>query len=159
MDFRNIAVLAVISLLLFGTACAQKTVNDFKIDGTYDAAYNGNNHSLYLNQKQDSGIAIFKNVAGDVDEDDGAHDNLIHEGGRDYLTSGEDMKIDKNSDNTFNFTDYDYCQHGIGEVIKCDGDEYVVVFFAKESSHVNNPDLITKLNEFNKDNDVKATGL
>ena len=156
MDVRNVVFLLVISLLLFGIACAHKTVNDFEIDESYAASYNGSYHSLYLNQNQDSGIAIYKIASGDVDEDDDAHDNIVHDDGMDYLTPDDDMKIDKNSDNTFNFTDYDNAQHGIGEVIDVDGDSYAVVFFAKGTDDVDNSELIYHLHDFNEDNDVDA---
>lgn len=158
MDIRNIIFLLVVSLLLFGTACAQKNVNDFKIDESYSGLYNGSFHSLYVNQNRGSGIVIFKNVVGDVDEDDDVHDNLIHGAGRDYLTPDDDMKIDKNPDNTFNFKDYDHVEHGVGEVIEYDGDSYTIVFWAKDSSHIINNDLISQLNKFNKDNAVKVIG-
>ena len=156
MDGRNVLFLFVVSLLLFGTACAQKTVNDFEIDESYAGAYNGSYHSLYLNQNLDSGIAIYKIAAGDVDEDDDAHENLIHDDGRDYMTPDDDMKIDKNSDNTFNFTDYDHGQHGVGELIDVDGDSYVVAFFEKGTGSVDCTNLISQLSQFNKDNDVDA---
>ena len=155
MDFRNILFLLVISLLLFGTAAAQKNVNDFQIDESYNHAYNGTCSSLYLNEKQDAGIIVFKNAAGDVDDDNDAYDGLIHDDGREYITADDDMKIDRNSDNTVNFTDYDHSQHGVAEVITVDGDEYIVVFWAKDTADANNSDLASQLNDFNKDNNVK----
>lgn len=66
------------------------------------------------------------------------------------------MKIDNNSDNTLNFTDYDHATHGVSEVVKAGGDEYIVVFWAKDSSKIDNSDLVSLLNDFNKDNSVKA---
>ncbi len=144
----------VSSLLLFGAVCAQKNVTDFQIDESYTHAQDGNNYSLYLNGKQDSGITVYKYlVDGD---DDGAYEDLIHDNGCDYLTPDDDLKVDKNSDNTVNFTDYDHAQHGVAEVINVDGESFVVVFWAKDTSDVNNSDLMSKLNEFNKDNDVKV---
>lgn len=65
------------------------------------------------------------------------------------------MKVDKNSDNTANFTDYEHAEHGVVEVIDVDGTQYIVVFWAKDSSNVSNSDLMSQLNEFNKDNNVK----
>lgn len=159
MDFRNVLFLLLISLLLFGTACAQKTVNDFQVDESYSSAYNGTYHSLYLNEKQDSGMAIYKNVVRDADDDnenDEAHDDLIHDEGKEYLTPDDDIIIDKNSDSTFNFTDYDHAEHGVGEVVECDGEEFIVVFWAKDISYVDSGDLMSQLKEFNEDNDVKA---
>ncbi|MBQ6512470.1 hypothetical protein [Methanobrevibacter sp.] len=156
MNFKNIFLLLFISLLLFGTVCAQKNVNDFQVGESYKHAYDGNQYSLYLNEKQDSGITIYKYLAGDVDDDNDAYDNLIHDEGRDYLTSDDDFKIDKNSDNTANFTDYDHAEHGVVEVVSIDGEDFVVVFWAKDTSNTNNSDLISLLNEFNKDNNVKA---
>lgn len=153
---RNVLLLLFFSLLLFGTVCAEKTVNDFEINDSYNQAYNGSYNALYLNEKQDSGITIYKNLVADVDDENEAYDDLIHDDGRDYLTPDDDMKVDKNSDNTVKFTDYDHAQHGVGEVIDCDGTEFVVVFWAKDTSDVNDSDLVSQLNEFNKDNNVKA---
>lgn len=156
MEFKNVLVLLIVSLLLFGTVCAQKTVNDFEIDEAYEGAYNGSYHSLYLNGNQDSGVAIYKYVVGGIDEDDDSHDNIIHDDGRDYLTSDDDMKVEKNSDNTFNFTDYDHAIHGVGEVMENDGNSFIVVFLAKDTSDVNNTYLNSQLNEFNDDNNVSV---
>lgn len=143
----------IISLLLFGAVSAQN-VTDFQIDKSYSNAYNGSYYSLYLNDQQDSGVTIYKALAEDDDND--AYDGLIHDEGKEYITPDDDMKIDKNSDNTINFTDYDYATHGVSEVINVDDVDYVVVFWAKDSSNVNNADLMAKLNEFNKDNKVQA---
>ena len=156
MDFKNILLLLFISLLLFGTVCAQKTVNDFQVDESYNNAYNGTSNSLYLNEKQDSGITIYRYLAGDVDDDNDAYDDLIHDEGKDYLTPDDDFKIDKNADNTANFTDIDHAQHGVVEVVNVDGEDFVIVFWAKDTSNVTNSDLISQLNEFDKDNNVKA---
>ena len=60
MDLRNIIFLAVVSLLLFGAVSAQKNVDDFMIDDSYDNAFTGKCCSLYLNEKQDSGITVYK---------------------------------------------------------------------------------------------------
>jgi hypothetical protein len=108
-----------------------------------------------LNEKQDAGIAVFKNAAGEADDND-AYDNLLHDEANDYLTPDDDYKIDKNADNTFNFTDSDNAEHGVGEVISCDGEDYTVIFWAKDTSDVNNSDLISQLNDFNNANDVEA---
>ena len=156
MDFKNILLLLFISLLLFGTVCAQKTVNDFQVDESYNNAYNGTSNSLYLNEKQDSGITIYRYLAGDVDDDNDAYDDLIHDEGKDYLTPDDDFKIDKNADNTTNFTDIDHAEHGVVEVVNVDGEDFVIVFWAKDTSNVTNSDLISQLNEFDKDNNVKA---
>ena len=66
MDFKNILFLVFVTALLFGVAYAQGGVNDFKIDDSYNSAYNGTYHSLYLNEKQDSGVAIYKNANDDA---------------------------------------------------------------------------------------------
>lgn len=156
MDFRNVLFLLVISLLLFGAVCAQKTVNDFQVDKSYEHVYNGNYHSLYIHEKQLSGIAIYRYMVGDEDNDN-IGDDLVHDDGKDYLIGEEgDITVAKNSDNTVNFTDKDYAEHGIAEVISCDGEQFVVVFWAKDVSDVNSSDLISQLNQFNKDNNVKA---
>lgn len=153
MDLRKIAILLVTSMLLFGAVSAQKTVNDFQVDGSYNHAYKGNYSSLYLNANQDSGITVYKEFG---DDDNDAYDDLIHDEGKDYITPDDDFKIDKNSDNTVNFTDYDHAQHGVAEVIDCDGENFIVVFWAKDTSNVSNSDLVSQLNDFNKDNNVNA---
>lgn len=95
MDFKNIFILLFVSSLLFGAVSAQKTVNDFQVDESYNKAYNGTSNSLYLNEKQDSGITIYRYLADDVDDDNDAYDDLIHDEGKDYLTPDDDFKIDK----------------------------------------------------------------
>ena len=147
------AILVVISMLLFGAVSAQKTVNEFQIDGSYNNAYDGTYCSLYLNGNQDSGITVYKEFG---DDDNESYDGLIHDEGKDYLTSDDDFKLDKNSDNTVSFTDYDHAEHGVAEVIDCGGENFIVVFWAKDTSDVSNSDLVSQLNEFNKDNNVNA---
>ncbi len=139
-----------------GAVSAQKNVNDFQVDKSYNSAYYGTYNSLYLNEKQDSGITIYKYLVGDVDDDNDAYDNLIHDEGRDYLTPDDDMKVDKNADNTANFTDSDHAQHGVVEMVNIDGEDFVIVFWAKDSSNISNSDLISQLNEFNKENHLEA---
>lgn len=141
MDLRNIFVLMAISLLLFGAVSAQKNVSDFQVDNL-NGTYTGSYFTLYLNEKQDSGVTIYKNLAGDTDEGD-AYEHLIHDDGREYITLDDDMKVDKNSDNTANFTDYEHAEHGVVEVIDVDGTQYIVVFWAKDSSNVSNSDLMS----------------
>ena len=148
-------LLLLISFLLFSTVCAQKTINDFQIDESYNQTLDENVYSLYLNENQDSGIIIYQYSDGDVD-DDNAYDDLMHENCKDYLTPNDNFTLNKNSDNTANFTDIDLAQHGVVEVITCDGEDFVIVFWAKESSNVTTADLISQLNDFNKDNNVNA---
>ena len=66
------------------------------------------------------------------------------------------MKIDKNSDNTANFTYYEHATHGVSEVIKVDGEQFIVVSWAKDSSNIDNAKLISILNDFNKNNKVES---
>ncbi len=154
MDFKNILVFVVISLLLFGAVSAQKTVNDFKVDESYGHAYNGSYTSVYLNEKQDAGVTVYKEFGDDGADE--AYDDLIHDEGMDYLTPDDDMGIDKNSDNTVRFTDYDHAQRGVAEVINSDGENFIVVFWTKDSSALSSSDLNSQLNDFNKDNNVNA---
>lgn len=156
MNFRYILLLVCISFLLFGTVCAQKTVNDFQVNESYNHAYNGTSNSLYLNANQDSGITIYRYLGSDVDDDHDAYDDLIHDDGKDYLTQDDDFRLDKNSDNTANFTDIDHAQHGVVEVINCDDENFVIVFWAKDTSNVTTADLISQLNDFNNGNNVSA---
>lgn len=159
MNLKEIFFICVVFALLVGSVCAAKDVNDFKIDKSYNGAYNGSYYSLYLNGKQDAGIVIFKNVDDDAYDDienNDAYDHLIHDDGREYTHADDDFKLDKNADNTCNFTDYEHAEHGIVEVVSSGGEQYIVVFWAKDNGSVNNSDLASLLTQFNKDNDVKA---
>ncbi len=158
VDAKKIFLILIVSTMLIGSVCAAKGVNDFVVDKSYENVHNGTYYSLSLNEKQDAGIAIFKNVNDDAyeNESDDAYDNLIHGDGQDYLTADEDMKIDKNSDNTVDFTDMDHGEHGVAELIDCDGQQFIVVFWAKDTSDVKKSDLSSLLNDFNKDNNVDA---
>ena len=158
MNVKGILFILVVSLLLFGSAYAAKGVNDFTVDSNYENVHGGNYHSVYLNGQKDSGITIYKNVNDDLydNENDDAYDNLIHDDGREYITPDADMKIDKNADNTANFTDYDHASHGVGEVINIDGESFVVVFWAKDTSNAGDADLMSLLTQFNKDNGASA---
>ena len=111
---------------------------------------------MYLNGNKDSGVAIYKNVNDDLYDNlnDDSVDYIVHDDGREYLVVDDDMQISKNADNTANFTDYDHAEHGVVEVVEIGGNQYVVVFFAKDSSNTTNADLMAKLTAFNKDNNV-----
>ena len=155
MNYKGILMLLVVSLLFMGSVCAQN-VTDFKVDQTYGNSHGSSDYSLYLNGKQDAGVIVFRDLANDIDDDD-AYDDLIHDDGIDYLTPDDDFKMDKNSDNTVTFTDYDHAQHGVSEVIKSNGQTFVVVFWAKDTSGINSNDLMSQLNQFNANNGVSAS--
>ncbi len=147
----------MISALLIGGACAA-SVNNFKVDQTYKNVYSSDYYSVYADGNQNSGILIFKNVNDDVYDDvvnDDIFDNVIHHDGREYIFPDDDMKIDKNSDNSANFKDYDHATHGVSEVVKVNGEEYIVAVWAKDSSNINGSNLMSKLTQFNKNNNVK----
>lgn len=158
MDIKKIIFALLFSALLIGSACSA-SVNDFDVDKTYKSLYNSEYYSIYSNDNQDSGILIFQNVDDDKYDDmvnDDILDNVIQHDGKEYIIPDDDMKLDKNPDNTANFTDYDHATHGISEVIKVDGQEFIAVFWAKDTSNINNGDLISKLNDFNKNNNVEV---
>ena len=97
-----------------------------------------------------------KNVNDDVYDDvenDDILDNVIHHDGREY-TYGDDMAISKNADNTIKFTDYDHGTQGVSEVVGQDGNQFIVVFWAKNSSGLDSAKLMSMLNDFNKNNNV-----
>ncbi len=158
MNIKPIIFLIAIGALLVGSAYAAG-VNDFKVDSKYSSEYQGQYYSFYLNKDKDAGIAIYKNVDDnvydDVDNDD-VNDHLIPDDGREYITGDDDLAISKNADNTANFTDYGHATHGDVEVVKSGGEEYIVVFFAKDSSKIKDSDLTSLLEQFNKDNNVEA---
>ncbi|WP_298502377.1 hypothetical protein [uncultured Methanobrevibacter sp.] len=157
MDMKKIFFALVVSALLIGGVCAA-SVNDFKIDNTYKGIYNGEYYSVYTNSNQDCGILIFKNVNDDVYDDienDNILDNVIHHDGREYIVPDDDLKLDVGSDHIANFTDYDHATHGVSEVIDVNGDQYIVVAWAKDSSNMDSAKLLSTLNDFNKNNNVK----
>lgn len=156
MDIKKIIPLLLVSAIMFGAVSAA-SVNDFSIDKSYKNIYSSDYYSVNSNGNQDSGVLIFQNVDDDVYDDlvnDDILEGVIHHDGREYIVPDDDLKLDKNSDNTANFTDYDHATHGVSEVVKVDGQEYIVVFWAKDSSSISTGDLISKLTNFNKDNDV-----
>ena len=158
MDVKKIFFALLVSALLVGGACAA-SVNDFNIDKTYKNEYSSDYYSVYANKNQDIGILVFKNVDDDAYDDkvnDDILDNVIHHDGREYIVADDDMKIDVNSENIANFTDYDHATHGVSEVVKKDGEEFIVAIWAKDSSSIDNSDLISQLNDFNKENNVSA---
>ena len=144
--------------LMMGSACAAG-ISDFQIAKDYKNVIENDYYTINLDDGENSGIAVFKNVNDDAYDDladDDQYDNLVKDDGRDYLTADDDYQLDKKSDNTAEFNDTDDANHGIVEVVKKDGEEYIVVFFAKDTSDVKNSDLSKSLETFNKDNDVKA---
>ena len=158
MDMKKIFFTLAVFALLMGGVCAA-SVNDFKVDSTYQGIYNGEYYAVYTNGNQDSGISIYKNVDDDVYDDienDDILDNVIHHNGREYLVSDDDLKVDVGSDNIANFTDYEHATHGVSEVVDINGEQYIIVAWAKDSSSMDSAKLLSTLNDFNKNNDVKA---
>ena len=71
------------------------------------------------------------------------------------MHSDDDYILKKHNDKTASFKDYDNNEHGIVELIKNnDGQEYIVVFWAKKNNDMKNKDLKLQLEQFNKDNNV-----
>lgn len=156
MDAKIIFSILIVTTLLAGCVCAADNMANFKVDQTFNLN-EGPNYALFLNEKQDSGITIYKNADDDAFGDDNdAFDNLIHDDGREYIIGDDDFKLDKNADNTGNFTDYDHAEHGVVELIKKDGQEYIAVFWAKDTSDIDTAKLTAELTQFNKDNNVEA---
>ena len=158
MDVKKIIFALVVTSLLIGGACAA-SVNDFKIDDTYKNIYEGKYYSVYADSSKDSGVSIYKNVDDDVYDDidnDDILDGVIHHDGRDYIKSDDDMKLDVGSDHITKFTDIDHATHGVSEVVKSGGEEYIVAFWAKDSSDMDTSKMLSALKDFNKDNNVEA---
>ena len=156
MDAKKVFFILIVSTLLVGSACAA-SVNDFKIDKSYKEVYAGDYYSVHADNNQNSGVSVYKNVDDDVYDDvdnDDILDGVIHHDGREYITHDDDLKLDKNNNNIANFTDYDHATHGVSEVVKSGDEEFIVVFWAKDSSDIDNSKLISSLNKFNKDNKV-----
>ena len=74
------------------------------------------------------------------DDNNDPYDGLIHDDGREYIEIDDDMIINKNPDNTANFTDKDHATHGVVELAESNGQQYIVVFFAKDGSNTQNND-------------------
>ena len=70
------------------------------------------------------------------------------------MAADEDFKLDKNSDNTANFTDYDENNMGVVEVVEVDNEKFVIVFWASNGDNADYADLLVQLNDFNKENDL-----
>ena len=64
------------------------------------------------------------------------------------------MNITKNNDSTGHFEDYNHGTHGVVELVKSEGNEFIVISFAKNSSNVKDSDLTKALTAFNKDNNL-----
>ena len=157
MDIKKILFTLLVSALLIGGVCAA-SVNSFDVNKDYKNLYESSYYSVYANGKENSGILIFKNVNDDKYDDkvnDDILDNVIHHDGKEYIAD-DDMKIDVGSDNIVNFTDSEHATHGVSEVVKVDGKEYIVAIWAKDSSKIENSDLISQLNDFNKNNSVEV---
>ena len=158
MDIKKILFTLLVSALLIGGVCAA-SVNSFDVNKDYKNLYESSYYSVYANGKENSGILIFKNVNDDKYDDkvnDDILDNVIHHDGKEYIVADDDMKIDVGSDNIVNFTDSEHATHGVSEVVKVDGKEYIVAIWAKDSSKIENSDLISQLNDFNKNNNVEV---
>ena len=154
MNVKKILFALSIAALLIGSACAASSIGGFKIDEKYDSAYNATDYSMYLNGKNDGGITIYDTVDADSEDDDNLYENLVHDDGHDYIIGDEDFKIDVNKDKTANFTDYDHAQHGVSELVKKADKEYIIVFWAKDGSDIENSKLASELQKFNKDNNI-----
>ena len=156
MNFKGVLFLLLVSSLLIGSACAA-SVNDFKVDNTYKSIYGGEYYSVYTNGNQDAGVCIYKNVNDDIykhRENDDVLDHVIHHDGREYTYGDDDMAISKNADNTIKFTDYDHGTQGVSEVVGQGNNQFIVVFWAKNSSGMDSAKLMSMLNDFNKNNNV-----
>lgn len=157
MNGKVILFMVVISALFVGCAFAANSANDFKVNENYKHAAGNDYYSFNFNDNKDAGCLIFKNVDDDAyDNGSDPYDNIIHDDGREYIHVDDDMKIVKNTDNTANFTDSEHATHGVVEVVDSNGQQYIVVIFAKDGSSTQNSDLISQLAQFNKDNQVKA---
>lgn len=154
MNYKYVSLLVIILLILFGTTFAQKTVNDFKIDEQYNKAYAGFYQSIFLNKHNDSGIAIFQKNPKGIEENASGFGHLIHKDPKDYFNSSEYYKLSQNKDGSYNFTDREYGEHGIVEVVSYAGESYIVVFWAKEYSNVHRSELHPVLINFNKINNL-----
>ena len=155
MNYKKILLAMIVTCLLAGSVCAA-SVNDFNVGNDFKNVYSGQYYSVYTHG-DDSGIIIYKNVNDDVYDDidnDDILDGVIEHDGREYITHDDDMTINKTSDNTANFKDLEHGTHGISEVISANGEQFIVVSWAKDSSNMDIAKLAAVLNDFNKQNNV-----
>ena len=57
MNLKGVLFSVLVSSLLIGSVCAA-SVNDFKVDSTFNGIYNGEYYSVYANGNQDAGVCI-----------------------------------------------------------------------------------------------------
>lgn len=159
VDIKKVFFLMLVSSLMICSVYATSDVTSFNINNNYKQSYNDSYHSLYLNNNHDAGVTVYKNVDDDqydIDDDD-KYDNLIEDDGREYLHADDDYQLKKHKDKTASFKDYENNEHGIVELIKNNnGQEYIIVFWAKNNNDIKNKDLKAQLKQFNKDNNVNA---
>lgn len=157
MDVKKILFAMIVCALFVGVCAAG--VNDFKVDSSYSNVYSGTYYSAYANANQDTGMAIYQNVNDDVYDDmenDDVLDHIIHHDGREYIMADDDLQITVNADHIANFTDYDHATHGVSEVINANGQQYIVVVWAKDNGGIDNAKAMSTLKDFNKNNGVEA---
>ena len=158
MNVKKICLILVIAALFVGCAYASSDIGDFKISEEYDSAYNSTHYCVYLNGKNEGGITIYKNTTCEGHDDSNLYENFVHDDWQDYLTGDDNITIAKNGDDTVNFTDHDHSEHGISEIIKKGDKGYIIVFWAKDGTDIDNSKLMSELQKFNKDNDVEPVG-
>ena len=156
MDGKKILFILIVSTLVVGCAFAANSVNDFKVNNSYKHVAGNDYYSLNMNDNRDAGITIFRNANDDAYGDVDVYDHVLHDDGREYIQVDDDMRIDKNPDNTANFTDFDHATHGVVEVVESNGQQYIVVAWAKNSSNIQNTELAAQIAQFNSDNQVKV---
>ena len=156
MDGKKILFILVVSTLVVGCAFAANSVNDFKVNDSYKHAAGNDYYSLNMNDHKDAGITVYRNADDDAYGDFDVYDHVLHDDGREYIQVDDDMKIDKNPDHTANFTDFDHATHGVVELVESNGQQYIVVAWAKDSTNIPNSELAAQLAQFNNDNQVKV---
>ena len=155
---RKIFLILIIGALLIGCAYAADSMNDFKFDDSvYSSNYSDSDCEIYFDETNSSGLGIFKYT--DTEDDDGNDsddliDGIVMTDGDDYLTADDDYKIDKQADNTGNFTDLENGNYGTVELVEVDNEKYVIVFWTKNADELK--EFKSMLDEFNKENNIIA---
>lgn len=156
MNKKKVLFILAVFTLFVGYAFAANSVNDFKVNGSYKHIAGNDYYSLNMNDNKDVGFTIFKNADNDAYGNVDVYDHVLHDDGREYIQVDDDMRIDKNPDHTANFTDFDHATHGVVELVESNGQQYIVVAWAKNTSNVQNSELAQQLAQFNNDNQVKV---
>ncbi|WP_298524662.1 hypothetical protein [uncultured Methanobrevibacter sp.] len=149
---KKLLLILAISTLLIGCAFAANA-DDFKVDEKiYTSSFKDTDFTIYFEDTNTSGIGIFRSIETTDEDNDDAVDDILKTDGDDYLKADDDFKLEKNPDNTANFTDTENHNQGIVELVELDKEQFIIVFWSDNADDMSK--LMTQLKDFNKDNSL-----